>query len=57
MNSNNNHCPQARELAVYTVLGGGIVEKLRRGGAGSSGLRWGRWMEVLLVGAERLMGV
>ena len=23
MNSNNNHCPQARELAVYTVLGGG----------------------------------
>ena len=37
MNSNNNHYPQARELAVYTVLGGGMVEKLRRRGAGGVG--------------------
>lgn len=54
-----------RNTAVYSVLGGDMVEKLRRGGAGGVGRGVGGIpiaggdvdVEVLLMGAERLGGV
>lgn len=54
-----------RNTAVYSVLGGDMVEKLRRGGAGGVGRGVGGVpmatgdvdVEVLLMGAERLGGV
>lgn len=54
-----------RNTAVYSVLGGDMVEKLRRGGAGGVGRGVGGVpivggdvdVEVLLMGAERLGSV
>ncbi|RPA95051.1 DASH complex, subunit Spc34 [Choiromyces venosus 120613-1] len=52
-----------RNTAVYSALGGDMVEKLRRGGAGGfgggvGGVATGEVdVEVLLMGAERLLGV
>lgn len=54
-----------RNTAVYSVLGGDMVERLRRGGAGGVGRGVGGIpiaggdvdVEVLLMGAERLGGV
>lgn len=51
-----------RNTAVYSALGGDMVEKLRRGGAGGVGGGIGGApgevdVEVLLMGAERLLGV
>ncbi|KAG0643472.1 DASH complex subunit Spc34 [Tuber brumale] len=52
-----------KNTAVYSALGGDMVEKLRRGGAGGvgggvGGVATGEVdVEVLLMGAERLLGV